>query len=131
MRVYDFLEDETRGVAGISMEYVDGNNLSNLRADREDRSFEVAELTAWVRALCEALKYAHGEAKVVHRDLKPANLMVTSEGKLKVADRAEPGRFDEPCERKRRLQQRDASVYGPAAGGASQLGPAAYGHGVE
>ena len=86
VRVYDFLEDEARGVAGISMEYVDGNNLSNLRADREDRCFEVRELSEWVKTLCEALEYAHGEVKVVHRDLKPANLMVTSEGKLKMAD---------------------------------------------
>jgi len=85
VRVYDFLEDEAKGLAGISMEYVDGNNLSNLRASREDRCFEVRELNDWAKALCEAMEYAHREVKVVHRDLKPANLMVTA-GKLKVAD---------------------------------------------
>ena len=36
--------------------------------------------------LCVALEYAHGEAKVVHRDLKPANLLVTRDGRMKIAD---------------------------------------------
>jgi eukaryotic-like serine/threonine-protein kinase len=39
-----------------------------------------------VRQLCEALDYAHREAKIVHRDLKPANLMLDGQGDLKVAD---------------------------------------------
>lgn len=86
VRVNDFLEDEARGIVGISMEYVDGDNLSNLRADREGRCFEARELRGWVESLCLALEYAHRKAKVVHRDLKPANLMVTKEGELKVAD---------------------------------------------
>ena len=44
VRVYYFLEDENRGVAGISMEYVDGDNLSNIRAPRVDHCFEVLEI---------------------------------------------------------------------------------------
>jgi serine/threonine protein kinase len=86
VRVYDFVEDDARGLAAISMEYVDGDNLSNLRADRDHRCFEVDELRPSIRQLCAALEYAHAEAKVAHRDLKPANLMRNESGALKITD---------------------------------------------
>lgn len=86
VRVHDFVEDPGRGIAAIAMEYIRGDNLSNLRSERESLSFEVEEVLSWVGQLCHALDYAHQRAKVVHRDLKPANLMVTEDGELKVAD---------------------------------------------
>src|SRR4051812_3199664 len=84
VRIYDFVHDETSGC--ISMEYVDGDTLSNLRADKPYKIFEPDELKEWVSQLCDALDYAHNHAKIVHRDLKPANLMVNQRGDLKVAD---------------------------------------------
>jgi hypothetical protein len=86
VRVHDFVEDDARGLAAIAMEYVEGDNLSNLRAEREHHCLEVEELRTWVRQLCNALEYAHVEAKVAHRDLKPANLMLSSGGALKITD---------------------------------------------
>jgi serine/threonine protein kinase len=84
VRIYDFVYDQTSGC--ISMEYVDGDTLSNLRADKPHKVFEAHELKDWVSQLCEALDYAHNHARIVHRDLKPANLMVNQRGDLKVAD---------------------------------------------
>jgi serine/threonine protein kinase len=84
VRIYDFIHDETSGC--ISMEYVDGDTLSNLRADKPHKIFEPEELADWVSQLCDALDYAHGHARIVHRDLKPANLMVNQRSDLKVAD---------------------------------------------
>ena len=84
VRIYDFVHDEATGC--ISMEYIDGDTLSNLRVDRPLKIFEPPELTAWIKQLCEALDYAHNYARVVHRDLKPSNLMVTQRDDLKVAD---------------------------------------------
>ncbi|MEO8354085.1 MAG: serine/threonine-protein kinase [Chthoniobacteraceae bacterium] len=84
VRTYDFVEDED--LAAISLEYIDGPTLSEMRVERTQRCFEVDELAPWVQGLCRALDYAHREAATVHRDLKPANLMVTSRGILKVAD---------------------------------------------
>src|SRR3989441_4044982 len=84
VRIHDFAHDERSGC--ISMEYIDGETLSNLRAEKERRVFEPDEIATWMRQLCDALDYAHNHAKVIHCDLKPANLMVNQRGDLKVAD---------------------------------------------
>jgi serine/threonine-protein kinase len=84
VRIYDFVHDERSGC--ISMEYVDGDTLSNLRCDKERKVFEAVELSDWMSQLCDALDYAHNYAHVIHRDLKPANLMVNQRGELKVSD---------------------------------------------
>src|ERR1700719_2262573 len=68
VRIYDFVHDENSGC--ISMEYVDGDTISNLRADREKKVFETYELLDWVKQLAEALDYAHNHVRVIHRDLK-------------------------------------------------------------
>ncbi|HXN95174.1 MAG TPA: protein kinase [Candidatus Acidoferrales bacterium] len=84
VRIYDFTNDKSTGC--ISMEYIDGDTLSNLRADKPQKVFEPEELKEWIAQLCDALDYAHNLARIVHRDLKPANLMVNKGGQLKVAD---------------------------------------------
>jgi serine/threonine protein kinase/Tfp pilus assembly protein PilF len=84
VRIHDFVHDERSGC--ISMEYIDGETLSNLRAEKEQKVFEPDEIATWTSQLCDALDYAHNHAKVIHRDLKPANLMVNQRGDLKVSD---------------------------------------------
>jgi hypothetical protein len=84
VRIHDYLQDADW--ACISMEYVDGDTLSNLRVLRPSHVFDPGELGPWVRQLCAALDYAHAEAKMVHHDLKPANCMITAQGKLKLCD---------------------------------------------
>ncbi len=84
VRIYDFVQDEF--CAGIAMEFIDGDTLSNLRAERPNKVFEAADLQQWVVQLCGALQYAHEAARVAHRDLKPSNLMINRRGQLKVAD---------------------------------------------
>jgi serine/threonine protein kinase len=84
VRIYDFVGDPD--CACISMEYVDGPTLSALRVQRPNRVFEVDEIREWMTQACEALEYAHRQARIVHRDLKPANLMLNSKGELKIAD---------------------------------------------
>src|SRR5213593_2325204 len=84
VRIHDFVHDERSG--GISMEYIDGETLSNLRAEKERRVFEPDEIATWISQLCDALDYAHNRANVIHCDLKPANLMVNQRGDLKITD---------------------------------------------
>src|SRR6266545_3133095 len=84
VRIHDFVHDERSGC--ISMEYVDGETLSNLRAEKERKVFEPDEIATWMSQLCDALDYAHNRARVIHRDLKPANMMVNQRGDLKITD---------------------------------------------
>src|SRR5689334_18683716 len=80
-RVYDVGEFE--GHTFLSMEYVDGEDLSSLirRIGRfpQDRAIELA------RQICAGLAAAHDRG-VVHRDLKPANIMLDGSGKIRITD---------------------------------------------
>jgi serine/threonine protein kinase len=84
VRIQDFTEDEY--TAAISMEYVDGMTLSQMRVQRSAKCFEPAEIEPWLCGLCAALDYAHGTVRMVHHDLKPANLMLNARGAIKVTD---------------------------------------------
>lgn len=84
VHTYGFERDDTN--AAVSMEFVDGTTLAQMRLAQPDKVFSTEKLAPLVAQLCAALDYAHNEAKVVHRDLKPANLLATGEGQLKVTD---------------------------------------------
>ncbi|MEI9895445.1 MAG: serine/threonine-protein kinase [Chthoniobacter sp.] len=84
MRIYDFEQDDS--AAAISMEYVEGETLSQLRYKRERHCFDTDEIRPWMLQLSEALYYAHSVAGIVHRDLKPSNLMIGIDGRLKITD---------------------------------------------
>jgi hypothetical protein len=80
-RVWD--AGEVDGHDFLSMEYVDGEDLTSLlrRVGRlpEDRAVRMA------RELCAGLAAAHDQG-ILHRDLKPANVMVDGRGHVKLAD---------------------------------------------
>ncbi|HAX25215.1 MAG TPA: serine/threonine protein kinase, partial [Chloroflexi bacterium] len=85
-RVYDIgdlaVTDGTRQLF-ITMEYVDGEDLSSLlrRIGRlpEDKALDIA------RQICAGLSAAHTRG-VIHRDLKPANIMLDSTGQVRLMD---------------------------------------------
>ncbi len=78
-----FDSGEAAGLLYIVMEYVDGTDVARM-IQREGRL--APELAgALLGEVCDALHYAHQNG-VVHRDLKPANLLVTPEGRVKIAD---------------------------------------------
>ncbi|HSR69882.1 MAG TPA: serine/threonine-protein kinase [Acidobacteriota bacterium] len=80
-RVHDVGEAEGRHF--ISMEYIDGEDLSSLlrRIGRlpEDKALELS------RQMCAGLAAAH-DAGVLHRDFKPANIMIDGRGRVRIAD---------------------------------------------
>jgi serine/threonine protein kinase/Tfp pilus assembly protein PilF len=84
VRIHDFIHDERSGC--ISMEYIDGETLSNLRAEKERGVFEPDEIATWISQLCDALDYAHTRANIIHCDLKPSNLLVNQRANLKIQD---------------------------------------------
>ena len=71
------------GVTFLTMEYVDGEDLSSLlrRIGRlsADKATEIA------RQICAGLAAAHDRG-VIHRDLKPANIMLDSAGRIRITD---------------------------------------------
>lgn len=84
VRIYDFVDDDE--AAAISMEYVNGKSLSELRLSQNQHVFAVNDLAPWLAQMCDALDYAHLQRRLVHRDLKPANLMVNIESQVKITD---------------------------------------------
>ena len=80
-RVFDIGEIDGRHF--ISMEFVDGDDLSSLlrRIGRlpSDKAIEIS------RQLCFGLAAIH-EAGILHRDLKPANVIIDSKGKARITD---------------------------------------------
>ena len=84
VRIHDFVEDG--GSVALSMELVAGATLTVRRLAKPHKIFDPDDIVPWLPQLCAALDYAHGEARVVHRDLKPTNIMLTPDGRVKVAD---------------------------------------------
>lgn len=84
VRAYDFLEAKDR--VAISMEFVDGVNLTSHCGKFPGGCLEVTELAPLVAQLCASLTYAHEKVRIIHRDIKPLNLLLTGGGELKVAD---------------------------------------------
>jgi len=79
--VYDVVEEG--GVTAVAMEFIEGETLKDTITTRAPMHIELAlDLFEQIAA---ALDYA-GTKRVVHRDIKPANIMVTFDGRAKVAD---------------------------------------------
>ncbi len=80
-RVFDI--GETDGMPYISMEYVDGEDLSSLlqRIGRlpADKALDTS------RRICAGLAAAHAKG-VIHRDLKPQNIMMNRRGEVLIMD---------------------------------------------
>jgi tetratricopeptide (TPR) repeat protein/predicted Ser/Thr protein kinase len=77
VRIFDFHKSEDH--AFISMEFVEGGELGQLRDDRPE------EILAKVVPLTAALGYAHAQG-IVHRDLKPSNVLIDREGRPRLVD---------------------------------------------
>ncbi len=80
-RVFDI--GEVDGQHFLSMEYVDGEDLSSLlrRIGRlpKDKAVQIA------RQLCAGLAASHDQG-ILHRDLKPANIMIDGRGRVRITD---------------------------------------------
>jgi hypothetical protein len=80
-RVFDI--GEVEGTHFLSMEFIDGDDLSSLlrRIGRlpPDKALETA------RQLCAGLHAVH-QAGILHRDFKPANVMIDGRGKARLTD---------------------------------------------
>ncbi len=71
------------GVPFIAMEYVAGGALEAVLG--AGRAFTDPELADLVRGIASGLDHAH-QRGIVHRDVKPANILLTADGRPKIAD---------------------------------------------
>ncbi|MGB8583427.1 MAG: serine/threonine-protein kinase [Candidatus Sulfotelmatobacter sp.] len=82
--IFDVGEEPETRAPYIVMEFVGGQSLDKLLS-AEDRKLPLETALQLTHELAEALDCAHGQG-VVHRDLKPANILLTEDGRAKIAD---------------------------------------------
>ena len=83
--IYDVDEDPVSDTPYIVMEYVPGKRLDTFVADLPAQRLSLEMSLALAQQIAEALDYAHSQG-IVHRDIKPGNVIVTEEGRAKIAD---------------------------------------------
>ncbi len=74
---------EEPGFYFIEMEFVAGGDLDEVIASQGRQGLD--EALPVMKQIASGLRDAH-EKNIVHRDLKPANILITTEGKYKLAD---------------------------------------------
>jgi eukaryotic-like serine/threonine-protein kinase len=81
--VFDVGEDPDNHDPFIVLEYVAGESLNRILSREKklplERALKLAE------EIADALDYAHAQG-VIHRDIKPANILITQDGRAKIAD---------------------------------------------
>jgi serine/threonine protein kinase len=81
--VFDVGEETESHEPFIVLEHVAGESLSRILS--KEKKLSLARALNLAEEIAEALDYAHAQG-VVHRDIKPANILITQEGRAKIAD---------------------------------------------
>jgi len=79
--VYEFGDEGD--LSYIAMEFIEGSSLSRYNA--KGKVFSDDDVASVIVQLLDALDHSHSHG-VWHRDIKPANVLITHEGRVKVAD---------------------------------------------
>ena len=83
----DFV-DEIEGRLYIATEYVAPNSmgLNSLEGYLQRQPPDLAQSLRWAIQVCYGMEYARSKGLRCHRDLKPANILITRDGRVKIAD---------------------------------------------
>src|ERR1700720_2471213 len=81
--IFDVGQDEEKHDPYIVLEYVGGQSLNQILM--RDKKLSLRASLQLAEEIAEALDYAHAQG-VVHRDIKPANILLTTDGRAKIAD---------------------------------------------
>lgn len=82
VQAYAVGEDE--GVFFFAMEHIDGETMKTYM--KREGVVEIDFALEVVQQIAEALDYAWKEQRLIHRDIKPDNIMLTKNGRAKLAD---------------------------------------------
>lgn len=80
VRSYEYFRDGD--FVGLTMEYVDGGDLSQLM---EKGPIPITHCIELLTDIADGLSAVHA-AGIIHRDLKAENILITSDGRAKIAD---------------------------------------------
>lgn len=75
--------DENSGNPFLVMDYIDGQTLDDILADKGTLSEQ--EMLEILRPVAQALDFAHSR-RIVHRDVKPCNVIIASDGTPYILD---------------------------------------------
>src|ERR1700758_2733997 len=81
--VFDVGENPDNHDPYIVLEYVQGESLNRILS--REKKFSLERSLKLAEEIADALDYAHAQG-VTHRDIKPANILITQEGRAKIAD---------------------------------------------
>src|SRR3989440_2875770 len=81
MAIYEYGEQD--GIAYLVMPYFPGGSLRDLLA--RNSALSLQEAATFIDQAAAALDFAHAHG-VIHRDLKPGNFLLSSDGRLVLAD---------------------------------------------
>lgn len=84
VRVHDLVFDESH--TAIVMEFIDGRTLGELLAAAAKGCMQPEDIDIWLPQVASVFDYLHRSEGIIHSDIKPANLMLSTTGRLKVAD---------------------------------------------
>lgn len=93
VQVFELGREE--GLYYISMEYVRGWDLRHLQRQAQEsaRPFQIAEAAHLISEILRGLDYIHQQCdakgrnlEIVHRDISPQNILLSTEGRIKIAD---------------------------------------------
>ena len=79
--VFDY-GNTSDGVAYFIMEFIHGLNL---REAMQSMPIDIAHSIEIISSVADALTYAHSKG-VIHRDIKPENILLSDDGRVKLAD---------------------------------------------
>ena len=82
VQAYAVGEDE--GIFYFAMEYIDGETMKAVL--KREKVLTTEKAVTIIQQIAEALDCAWKEQKLVHRDIKPDNIMLTKNGRAKLAD---------------------------------------------
>ncbi len=79
--------DEVEGQKYLVLEYIPGGTLRAklFQPKAQGKRFTIAEVLGLGMQITEGLVHAHNHG-IIHRDLKSENIMLTDEGRVKIAD---------------------------------------------
>jgi formylglycine-generating enzyme required for sulfatase activity len=111
VRVIEGYQDDS-GALFITMEYLDGQPLSQKISALGRDTMPVEQAMGYIREMGSALQFAHSK-RIVHADFKPSNAFITSDEQLKVIDFGIARAFSRPDD-----HPDDMTVFDPRALGA-------------